>query len=612
MTLKHLPWEGEKRPLFGAFDVETVGLGGEFILATTIREGDEEAIVHYTPDSLLDYMLANRKYLWFAHNAEYDWLYVMPEVTRYMEEYNIEPRVRGIGKVYEISFYKKDVKKTRPLFRMRDSMAVFPATLKKFAENFSSREKMDIGLADGVMFDKDNLAHVEYAKRDTEVLLESLINFDAMIYEKYHIHIKGTIAGTALKGWQRFLQPGVLEEPEERYYKLDNEQMNAFLKRGYFGGIVYVSHLSQYIPKVQTYDINSSYPNVMCKFGVPYGGSTFCDLPDWESEGKPPAFLEVDVDADGVPDSDIHFIGARTKQGVIWARGQFNTVITSREYEAGLAAGYRFDVKKVLMFRECVFPFNGFIEQCKELRKKYKGQAPEQIAKLMQNSLYGKFGMNENGIEYKVSVDQPGDDWRMMTTYSEDGNIIDASELYIWERDVVREADCMLPHWAAWITANARLELVNAVHIVGNNFLYADTDSVTVLPAGAELLEKSGLVNKIEYGGFKDEGFKYDWICRAPKFYTWRYEDGKIGYRAKGIPKSLLDKSAEMREQLHAGELGQVEFLSVNGVLQAQKQNRRALVRKRKPTQTKNLQSWEVTEDCRFAVPKRLILGNAA
>lgn len=592
--------EREARDHFGAFDVETDGLDGAFILLTAQYELPDHSLstteIFNTPKQFIDWILADphrRKVIWFAHNAEYDWRYFIPALVDYLPQYHITPRVRGLNKIYEIDFLIKNTVKDYAL-RMRDSLAVFPFPLKDFASKFSTRAKLDIGLAEGSRFNRHNPVHMEYAIRDTEVLLESMINYDKLVYDAFGVHLKGTTASTAYNGFLRHI-------PEEQKHYRIGSTADEFVRRAYFGGIVYIRHINQHIPEVRTYDINSSYPNVMERFGVPCGRATFVEdfLPR-----DIPAFYEVEVDATGIPDEKFHFIAKRESHSICWARGIFTTSITSNEYYTALEYGYKFRFIRGCRFDDIQFPFNDFVAICKRLRKEHKGEALEQVAKLMQNSLYGKFGMSPAGQEYIIAEDVPlNENWSVLVD-SENGSITDN----VFTRPTIRDTPYMLPHWAAWITANARLELLNAQQTAGEeNFYYADTDSITVAPSATENLVASGLVGQ-EYGQLKDEGKKTDWVCRGPKAYSYYYlnKEGKVelGVKMKGIPKKSL--TDEVKLLIHTGGMPVVPFHVSRSFHSSLKSGTLGYEAHRRPTDCANLQSWEVDECRRLALPRKL------
>jgi len=599
---RHKPMRASRKR-FGAFDCETLGLDGEIVFVTACYESEDGS--HTEPEcfdnmrQFVDWVLADedrRGVVWYAHNAEYDWRYLIQHIGHYMNDYDIDVKVRGGDKVYEVSFKRKGDKHYS--FISRDSMAVFPFSLKEFAEKFSSKEKLDIGLDKGVVFDKNNPCHVEYAKRDACVLLECMANYDAMVYARFGVHIKGTVASTSYNAWLRHMPEGNV------YYQLPRK-IEDFVRKAYYGGIVHIRHVNVWFNKVVTYDINSSYPNVMCKYGIPTGAAIYTE----EFDEELPGFYRCIVDTSNKPEESFYFIPVRDeRKAVTWARGKFETFITSMEIKEARKRGYVIDVIDGYKFERIEYPFNDYVEICKSLRKEFKGQALETVAKLMQNSLYGKFGMGRIGDRYIVSFDYPEPDkkaedgklyWQPIASTTKDG-VVDVD--YVYKAEDERDAPYMFPHWAAWITAAARLELLNVQEIAGNEyFIYADTDSVTIFPQAVDRLEKAGVVGG-EYGQVKNEGIKERYVVFGPKAYAWIDPKDKLyKFKMKGIPKKYA-KDQEIARQIHKGQRPAVEFHVSKGLLQCLKHGIMHMVSKRSPTNPANLQSWVVNGT--LALPK--------
>lgn len=587
-----------KRRLYGAFDSETLGLNGEICLVTWCHELDDGTVSDvYMADTMREFVLWAINYghdiIWYAHNAEYDWRYLLDDIGQFLPTYTMDVRVRGLDKVYELLFRDK-TEKADVVLTMRDSMAVFPSSLKNFAANFSSFGKLDIGLAEGVMFDKTNEKHLEYARRDALVLLECITNYDRLIWEQYGVHISGTVASTSYKAWLRHIPNGYT------YSQLGNRECEDFIREGYYGGIVHIRRVNTYFDKVKTFDINSSYPNVMCKYGIPAGRPVYTHrfIPDKEG------FYRCNVDATSRDIDAFYFIpkrvGHKESSHIIWARGKFETVISTIEMREAIKRGYKIDVIEGYFFPDMEFPFGEFIDICKMLRREYKGGALEQIAKLLQNALYGKTGMSRDGFEFKVSDDNPEPgkyredgvlEWQAVTARDCETDQLDEEVPYLYRREVERDAPYMLPHWAAWITACARMELLNIQEHAGNeNFLYADTDSVTVLEAGAQRLLASGLVGN-EYGQVKDEGYKFDYVVFGPKCYFWRGSDGKVYCKAKGLPRTLLNDQ-QLMERMHRGERPTLRFVTTKGLIPYMKCGTKQVNSSRRVTDPQNLRSW--------------------
>lgn len=135
----------------------------------------------------------------------------------------------------------------------------------------------------------------------------------------------------------------------------------------------------------------------------------------------------------------------------------------------------------------------------------------------------------------------------------------DDAGLWYVKKELDTEMRCM-PHWAVFITANARLSLLEQAYNAGpENVIYGDTDSLTL---------KRGVENTIdvgdEYGQWKLEKEWQVFRAIAPKVYSGILADGTFKGAAKGLPRKgitdrhwseLLENGATSAETLSLASL---------------------------------------------------------
>jgi hypothetical protein len=600
---------GPNRPFnVAAFDTETDGLGGPLVLAQLYVEGWQDAKIFYDAKGLLDCIFdmphkVLRKTIFFAHNGEYDWRYLINAVHDY--GYNIDCRERAAGKFYELRIV--DPKALTPMgkpsliTRFRDSMAFYAFSLAKFTKNFADRQfhKTDIGLGSGVKFNIKNKEHIEYAKNDVKGLVSAIINFDNAIYLEYRVHVQATSSSTAYQAWLRTI-------PEGTYYDRQTPSTEAFLRQCYHGGVVSLNAMLRHeYAEINPYDINSSYPASM-KLGVPKGHGVLT----YEYQSGFPGFYHCIAT---VPDNAVlPIVPFRSDKGQLaWQTGTFESYLSSIEIEYCRTLGCKFEIKKGIFFPEGLcFPFTEFVNKCEEQRAKYRKQPTEIVIKLMQNSLYGRFGMRPDGRECMIDFDGQPDDMEAVFNPETHETIPHA-----YYKNVIRETEYMLPHFAAWITANSRILIDRATEAAGReNVVYRDTDSVHV--AGKITPELELLVGTA-YGQLKAETVKRNVNYHAPKCYTYTDPEGAMQATYKGVPHNLLDMPdkkdrmyaeklkarTEIIEALHRGEDLTVEFLSVTSLQTWLRMTKMAIMRKRSPTDP-NMVYGHVIENGKFR-PRR-------
>ena len=479
-----------------AFDFETEGLGGKLLCATWFVEGMSEAeIILGSPAKIVNEIIkvfVNFPGVrWYAHNAQYDWRYIVDEILdRYGD--SIEFLMRTDNDVFQIKTVD---------FELVDSFALWPHSLKTFAETFLPElPKLKIDVAN---FDVKNPKHIEYAKRDSEILVKALLRFDEMLFHLFGIHMGYTLAGTAVRAWRI-----TIDRPYYNPAKIDD-----FVRLAYFGGAVQFSSVDLH-ENVFTYDVNSSYPYVMREFGVPYGAylevtKYFPDQPGiYRVVVESPAHLVFPILPKRVIKGESNYI--------IWPQGIFETSATNLELNFALENGYKIlEVKSGILWNEYIFPFNGLVDFCEAARAKYKNEPLEKVVKLIQNSVYGKFGTRKERTVLFV----PKCDEDYFGAYQ-----WGASER-LWIKKEDAENILALPQWAVFITANARIHLLRQIYVLGvENVLYCDTDSISTTKKMATKMVG------LKYGQFKLEKIWKTFRVIAPQSlygcFTRRDYDG--------------------------------------------------------------------------------------
>lgn len=507
-----------------AGDVETEGLGGKLLM---IQWGFMGKVFHATGPDMLDQFFGfiidkPKPVVWYFHFGQYDWRYFLDYIVA--QEYDVDIGMRTETDIYEIRIR---IPGTKPWVVLRDSYALWNSSLEKLAECFCPEiPKLEIDVAN---FDPTNPEHVEYARRDVQILLVGLPRLFDMLSEHFSVTAGATTAGTAIKAWQRSLPKETIFNP------LPYGELELFIRQAYYGGLVFLT--SQKVHRdVCTYDLNSSYPASMCEFGVPYGRAVrsrdYCEglMGIYRARVRAPENLVVPI----LPARD-------QRGGMRWYGGEFETVVTNRELIFAAKHGYEIlEIYEGIVFEETVYPFNDFVDKCKLIRKFFKGKPEEMLAKLMQNSVYGKFGTRRERLRMLQAAALDDEDLLGAIPYDEAGH-------WYTKKELDEEMLCM-PHWAVFITAHSRLRLLQAVYAVGpENCIYGDTDSITIRRGFEHLINIGD-----EYGQWKLEK-EWDYFrAIAPKVYTGVLKDGKFKGAAKGLPRKGITET-NWRELLENG-----------------------------------------------------------
>lgn len=512
----------DEEKIFAAFDTETQGLGGKLLAISAHVMG--QTFYWSGPDMVRDFVNLFLTYpspvVWYAHNAQYDWRYIIPYLIEH--EYCVDLGMRTDSDIYQVIVRHENKK-----FIMRDSFALFsspPVSLKQLLKQFAPElPKLEIDVEN---FDPQNPEHIEYSKRDAQGLAVALPRVDAMLKRLFSVGIGHTAAGTAVNAWCRTL-------PENTYFNSSawNER-ELFIRQAYYGGLVFLTRTDKLAskdesPVCETFDVNSSYPSVMRDYGVPTGRAL--QSRDYETGRMGIYRVRIKTPDDLI----VPIIPCRGKRGNMqWRKGTFDTVCTSSELIFACQHGYKvLNLYEGFYFENVEFPFNDFIAKCQGIRKTFKKKPEEALAKLMQNSLYGKFGSKRE----RLKIFHPTSEADMMG--AEPLNGMD----YFWFKKELDESMRCLPQWATFITAHARLKILQAVYSVGvENAIYGDTDSITVLHGHSQSINVGE-----DYGQFKLEKEWKQFRAIAPKVYAGRLMDGTYLGAAKGVSSRAMREHPE-------------------------------------------------------------------
>lgn len=277
------------------------------------------------------------------------------------------------------------------------------------------------------------------------------------------------------------------------------------IRKSYTGGAVDV-YIPQYKDKglLYSYDVNSLYPSVMLNNPMPVGqpiaflgniravdpnafGFFYCKI-------RSPDYLEHPILQRTVKTSD----GMRTIAGL----GSWHGWIASGEMDNAITIGYSFEILHGYLFEKGDL-FSGYVNKMYNLRMEYeKGTPMNLIAKLLMNSLYGKFGMRTDITKVEV-FDCSTDDGVLaldeaIETYGEAiHDSIRIDDIFYIVRDsmldLIYNSEEEMYHGAnvniaiaSTITAGARVFMSIFKNNPNFKLYYSDTDSAvvdTILPA---------------------------------------------------------------------------------------------------------------------------------
>ena len=326
-----------------------------------------------------------------------------------------------------------------------------------------------------------------------------------------------------------------------------SDKISKDIRQGYTGGAV-----DMYIPynkkgvKVKGSDVNSLYPSRMRDCDMAVGNPIFFKGDIRLIDANAFGFFYCEIIAPNNIKHPILQTHIKTDSGIrtIAPLGKWKDMIFSAEMDNAMKLGYKFEILWGYKF-ERKNVFKSFVNTLYNLRLNYPKSNPlNLIAKLLLNSLYGRFGMIDSFPNIKIInrnemdqfIDDFGDDGMK---FIELGNKI----LVIYrsnQKDINtlldghKESHNVSIGIASAITSYARIHMSQFKNNLNYNLYYTDTDSIYIDKPLPE-----NLVNDKILGKMKLENIINKAIFLAPKVYYLETVDGKIIYKVKGLSHNI-------------------------------------------------------------------------
>jgi hypothetical protein len=331
---------------------------------------------------------------------------------------------------------------------------------------------------------------VEYCRRDVEIIelaISRLISWWKTNKLGKFGFTAPSLAMAAFRHLPSTTQILAHQEPDVRALERDS----------YFGGQLEAYKLGDIDEPVFQYDVASLYPSVMKKERFPVHLRKF-NITDKAKLGPPPCNTLVSI-AQVYLVSPSETFPVRTKQGVCYMCGDGWVTLAGPELCYAARRGYIFAHRSWSEYC-CREIFGDFVDYFWKM--KIQGQEEGDIvkrtfAKLLLNSLYGKFG--QIGANLVPCHDyQPAIEFGLSTmTNPIDGVVrrfLSFSDI-VFEEKRGKELAFSIPAISSFVTAFARQKMRRIRSIAGvGNYFYQSTDSLMVNEHGREHLEKEGLI----------------------------------------------------------------------------------------------------------------------
>ena len=441
-------------------------------------------------------------------------------------------------------WYCLTIKKHGHMIMFQDSLKLLPFSVKRIGQAFGTKHQKTEIEYKGFRYANCPISkkEQEYIKNDVLVVKEAL---EIMFSEG---HKKMTIGSCCMADFKKtvdpvdwsqiFLQLDALQMDPEMF---GSENVDQYVRKSYRGGWCYVKRGKEDTILINglTVDVNSLYPSMMHSMS----GNVF-------PVGYPHFWRGNFIAKEAVADNKYYFVRFRCRfyikkdhlpfvqiKNTLAYRGNENLETSDVRGEDGLYHRfYRLGTKQYDTTRELTMTmtdfklfldhyhtedleildgvwfyavkglFDQYLNKWKEIKMTTKGPRRE-IAKLFQNSLYGKMAANDNS-SFKFAYEK------------EDGSI---GFIPVTEHD---KKVGYIPIGAA-ITSYARNFTIRAAQANYQHFIYADTDSLHLTCKPEEV--KGCPIHPAEYCHWKIESYWDKAIFVRQKTYIEHvtHEDGK-------------------------------------------------------------------------------------
>ena len=399
---------------------------------------------------------------------------------------------------------------------------------------------------------------IKYCERDCIALYQVMLTFSNLIFKEFNINVSSisTLPSLAFKIFRTNFLSKAIKLPVITG-KIYND-----ISKAYYGG-----HCDMYIPInknnefVFEYDCNSMFPFVMKEFKYPgkilgyFRGNILAMEQYAKLFHDNLGFFKVKITAP--KDLNNPILANKFENVSIYGVGTWTGWYFSEELKNAIKYGYKFEIIEGYIFE----PTTVFIDYVNSIFKiKYTAATNSPmytIAKLLLNTLYGRFGLSPNQLTHEVISNKEINQRINEIGLDNLQNIISFGNKSIvsYSKSFSR-IPLINVGIAAAISAYARIYMSQFKNNPKFTLYYTDTDSIFInkpLP--------SFLVDEKELGKFKTVNVFRKFIGLAPKVYGGINNDGHEVIKAKGL--KLRISFAELEKLLNVKALSNESKVSL-------------------------------------------------
>lgn len=500
-------------------------------------------------DSFFEF-LKNKNSKIYMHNLKFDGefilAYLLSKGYKYDESHEsgtFDTLITDDGVFYSITviFEKKNKKYKKAIFY--DSLKKLPFKVSVISKAFElADKKMEI----------DYKAHREIGHVLTEQEREYIIKDCRIVAQALHIQFdKGLTKMTNASDALNFFKEMIGKNRFEQWFPVFPVEMDADIRRAYKGGFTYLNpkYKNAQVKEGLTLDVNSLYPYCMYDKDLPFGYPVFFEG-EYEADERFPLYIVhmrccFELKEGHIPclqlKNNRRFVETEyltTSKDENGFDDPVEMYLTSVDYQL-FKDHYKLTEEEYIngwKFKSAPGKniFGGYIDYWMHIKETTTG-AMRTLAKLMLNSLYGKFATNPKAFK-KIPVKDHEGIVRYVTINSEK-----IAQEYGVEPPQLR--DPVYTVMGCFITAYAREKTIRSAQQVYDRFIYADTDSLHLegfeIPEGLE-------IHSTKLGAWKNEGF----FCNSKYIRAKTYMETMICKKSNSLENycKAMNKSDSINE----------------------------------------------------------------
>lgn len=466
--------------------------------------------------------LSNDNTVCYFHNLKFDGEFILSWLLNNGYTYSDEPKPRtfstlitDMGAFYSITVIFDKKGKQYKKVEFLDSLKKLPFKVSVISKAFELEdEKLEI----------DYNAPREVGHELTEEEQQYIVNDCRIVAQALNIQFgqgltKMTNASDAMGSFKKLIG----RDRFDKMFPVLPIELDKQIRMAYKGGFVYLKpeHANKRGLQGLTLDVNSLYPWAMYSCMLPYGYPMKFEGEYEPDENFPLYIIRLACEFELKPD---HIPTIQLKGNLSFVPTEYLTssngeivelTLTSVDYQLFKEHYNLYCVSFVggWKFKGMTGIFKEYIDHWMSIKETTTG-ALRQLAKLMLNSLYGRFAMNPKSAKKIPYLDEDG-----VVRYTTETEL----------RDPVFTA------MGAFITAYAREKTIRSAQSVYDRFIYADTDSLHLIGQDEpENLE----IHPTHLGAWKNEGVFTDSKYIRAKTYMETI-DGVNKVTCAGMPENI-------------------------------------------------------------------------